>query len=282
MIRIVADSTCDLSKDLLVKYGIEILPLYIVLGDKEYPDGAGLSAEDIYQWSDANNATPKTAACSFDLAKTTFQKCLDDGMEVISFSISHSMSTTGNVMRMAAAETSAPEKIHIIDSANLSTGIGLLVIEAAIMAQAGHSAQEIVAHVEALKTRVHSSFVVDTLTYLHRGGRCSGAAALIGGTLKLHPMIVVKEGKMQPDKKYRGKITSVIRHYMEDLQQDLLSAQPNRVFITHSGCADEDVEMVREYLAGLNYFSEILVTRTGGVISSHCGPGTLGILFIGA
>ena len=280
MVKIIADSTCDLSQALIEKYNIDILPLYIVLGDREYLDGRGISPDEIYKWSDANNTTPKTAACSPDQASGMFKKYVDQGDEVICFSISNEMSTTGNVMRMAAEEIGAEDKITVFNSANLSTGIGLMVIEAASMAQNGCSRAEIVARVEAMRPRVRSSFVVDTLTFLHRGGRCSGAAALVGSTLKLHPRIAVENGKMAPGKKYRGRMSRAIMDYVQDMEADLKAAKPDRVFITHSGCAQADIDAVRVYLESLNYFEEILITRAGSVISSHCGPGTLGVLFI--
>ena len=172
------------------------------------------------------------------------------------------------------------ERAHIIDSANLSTGIGLMVIEAAIMAREGKSAAEIVEHIEAIKPKVRSSFVVDTLTYLHRGGRCSSVAALMGGALKLHPRIGVAEGKMSAGKKYRGRMDRVIRDYVADMTDDLRHARKEHVFITHSGCDEETISAVQRMLEDLHHFDEIHVTRAGGVISSHCGPGTLGVLFI--
>lgn len=280
MVKIISDSTCDLSKELLDKYNVDIIPLHIVLGDKEYDDGLNITPDEIYCWSDENKATPKTSACSPDDVAGIYKQYLDQDMDIVIFSISDEMSTTGNIMRMTAEESGAADRIRVINSANLSTGIGLLVIEAAIMAQEGKSAQEIADYIETLKPKVRSSFVVDTLTFLHRGGRCSGLAAMLGGALKLHPRIALENGKMLPGKKYRGKMGSVILHYASDMEAELLAARKNRVFITHSGCDEKDIEAVREYLTGLNHFDEILVTRAGGVISSHCGPGTLGVLFI--
>ena len=148
------------------------------------------------------------------------------------------------------------------------------------MAKEGKSAKEIVARIEELKPLVSASFVVDTLTYLHRGGRCSSVAALAGGVLKLHPKIVVENGKMDASKKYRGKISSVIMSYVKDLENDLQIAKKDRVFITHSGCDETIIGEVFTYLESLDRFEEILIARAGGVISSHCGPGTLGVLFI--
>lgn len=168
----------------------------------------------------------------------------------------------------------------VIDSANLSTGIGHLVVEAAIMAGQGKDAKTIAKEIEELKPRVRASFVVDTLTYLYRGGRCNAVAALVGGALKLHPKIVVENGAMDATKKYRGRLDHVILSYTKDMEKELKTAKRERVFITHSGCDKETVDKVREYLESLQHFDEVIETRAGGVISSHCGPGTLGVLFI--
>ncbi|MDD6573066.1 MAG: DegV family protein [Thermoflexaceae bacterium] len=281
MVKIIADSTCDLSQELIEKYDISIIPLHIVLGEKEYKDGSEISPDDIYQWSDDNKTTPKTSASSIDDTMDVLKNVLDAGNEAVMFSISEKMSTTGNIFRMAAEELEAEEKVSVIDSANLSTGIGLLVIEAAIMAKEGKTKEEITAAMEQLKPLVRASFVVDTLVYLHRGGRCSSVAAMAGGILKLHPKIVVEDGAMEATKKYRGKMDSVIMNYVKDMEEDLKKARTKRVFITHSGCGQEIVDQVSAYLKSLEHFDEIIVTRAGGVISSHCGPGTLGVLYIG-
>ena len=148
------------------------------------------------------------------------------------------------------------------------------------MAKEGMNAKDIVARIEELKPLVRASFVVDTLTYLHRGGRCGSVAALAGGVLKLHPKIVVEDGKMNATKKYRGKMDSVILSYAKDMEADLKNAKTDRVFITHSGCNEDIIQSVHSYLKDLNVFNEIIITRAGSVISSHCGYGTLGVLFI--
>ncbi len=280
MVKIISDSTCDLSPELIAKYDIDILPLHILLGEDEYEDGKNITPEQIYSWSDENKTTPKTSAPALTDAIELFKPYIDEGREIVCFSISSSMSTSGNVMRIAAEELEAEDCITVIDSANLSTGIGLLVIEAAIMAQNNHTVEEIVSAIEALKPNVRASFVVDTLTYLYRGGRCNAVSAMAGGVLKLHPKIVVENGAMNASKKYRGKINSAIMTYVKDMEDDLKAARPGRVFITHSGCDRTIVEEVHSYLENLGVFSEILETRAGGVISSHCGPGTLGVLFI--
>lgn len=280
MVKIISDSTCDLSKELLEKYNVSILPLHILLGEAEYLDGVNTSPDEIYKWSDANKTTPKTSAPALQDTIDLFKPFIEAGQEIVCFSISEEMSTTANVMRLAADELEASEKIFVVNSANLSTGIGHLVVEAAIMAKEGKTASEIVSRMEELKPKVRASFVVDTMTYLHRGGRCSGVAALAGGALKLHPRIVVENGAMNAGKIYRGKMRNVVLSYVKDMEVDLKSAKKDRVFITHSGIDEEIIESVKEYLKSLNTFEEILVTRAGGVISSHCGPGTLGVLFI--
>ncbi len=280
MVKIISDSTCDLSAELVAQYDIDILPLHILLGDEEFEDGKTITPDEIYSWSDEHKTTPKTSAPSLAETIELFRPYVEEGCEIVCFSISNSMSTSGNVMRLAAGELEAENRITVIDSANLSTGIGLLVIEAAIMAKNGHSASEIASVMETLKPNVRASFVVDTLTYLYRGGRCNAVAAMAGGVLKLHPKIVVENGAMDATKKYRGKINSVIMSYVKDMETDLKAARPDRVFITHSGCDAATVESVRSYLESLGVFHEILEPRAGGVVSSHCGPGTLGVLFI--
>lgn len=278
MVKIFSDSTCDLSKELLDRYEIGIIPLFVRLGDVEFLDGVNITPEALYKWSDEHNDTPKTAAPSIEDVAKIFNP--DSTDEYIVFTISSSMSACFNNVRLAAESLEIEDRVHIIDSANLSTGIGLLVIRAAELAKEGKTASEIADEIESLKDKVRASFVIDTLVYLHRGGRCSGLAALFGTALKLHPRIAVSGGAMHPEKKYRGNSHKYVMDYVKDMESDLKNARKDRVFITHSGCDKEIVEQVREYLLSLNHFDEILETRAGSVVSSHCGPGTLGVLFI--
>ena len=251
MVKIISDSTCDLSQEVLERYDIDIIPLHIVKGDEELEDGPQIDIHALYEWADKNKTTPKTSAPSIETAMNVMQPYIDEGREIICFSISSEMSTSINVIRMAA-----------------------------VMAADGKSREEIKAGIDELIPKVRASFVVDTLVYLYRGGRCNAVSALIGGALAFHPMIVVKDGKMDASRKYRGKIGKVIKNYAKDLEEDLKNAIPDRVFITHSECDAKTVEEVRDYIASLGIFKEIIETRAGGVISSHCGPGTLGVLFI--
>ena len=280
MVRIIADSTCDLPDTLLAQYNITLLPLHIVLGAASYKDRLEITPVEIYAWSNRTKASPKTSAPNVAQITDLIRPYYDQGDEILLMSISENMSSAASNMHLAAQSFDMPERIRIIESSNLSTGFGLLAIEAAYLAKAGKSADEIAAHIETLKPLIRASFVVDTLTFLERGGRCSGAAALAGSILKLHPKIVVQDGKMHVSHKYRGSIQKAIFAYVDDLIPSLMNAQPRRVFITHSGCDAATVDTVFKRLSALNHFDEILVTQAGGVISSHCGPGTLGVLFI--
>lgn len=277
-VRIFADSTCDLTEDLIQKYGITILPLCIVLDDKSYYDRTQITPDEIFAWAEANKRTPKTAAITFEYAEKMLRPCMEADEDVIFFGISEEMSTTCNVMRLAAKEYDKG-RVFVIDSQSLSTGIGLQVLRAAEMARQGKRAEDIVTEIETARSKVKASFVVDTLTYLARGGRCSGATALVANTLKLHPCINVIDGRMEVGKKYRGSMNKALLHYVREKEEELKKADDTQVFITHSGVASEIVEQIRDYLASLGHFHEILETTAGGVISSHCGPGTLGVLY---
>ena len=249
-----------------------------VLDMKSDSDGEEISPDEIYAWSEKMHKTPKTAAVAYDRAlemASAFQK---NGDEMIFFGISESMSTTCNVMRMVKEELNYTG-MYIIDSQNLSTGIGLQVLRAAELAGQGLAAQEIVTQIEQERSRVRASCVVERLDYLAMGGRCSSVAALFGGKLKLKPRIEGTDGKMEAGKKYRGNQDKGILKYVQDMEMHLRQADPHRIFITHSGCEEAVIRSVEEYLKGLHHFEEILITRAGGVISSHCGPGTLGVLF---
>ncbi|MBO4458540.1 MAG: DegV family protein [Butyrivibrio sp.] len=278
MIRIVSDSTSDLSKEIIDKYSIVIVPMYVRLGEKEKKDGVDITPEEIYKWSDCVGETPKTAAPSVQDYINVFSANKDD--EYIVFTISSSMSASNNNCRLAVSELEMEDKIKVIDSENLSTGIGLQVMEAVDLVAQGKSLAEIEEYINEIKKRVRASFVVDTLKFLYRGGRCSGIAALVGETLKLHPKITVVDGAMKPANKYRGSAKKYISDYVKDMKEELLKAKKDRLFITHSGCEKEIVDTVRAFLEDLGYFDEIIETRAGSVISSHCGPGTLGVLFI--
>ena len=275
---VMTDSTADLTQELLDKYEIEVIPLCIVMDDKSYFDGKDITPEQIIEWSDANKTTPKTAAAGIEETIEYLKPHKEAGDEVLYIGISEDMSTTCNVIRLAASELEY-ERVFVINSMNLSTGIGLQVIRAAEMIKAGKSIEETYEAINDARDKVRASFVVDTLTFLARGGRCNAVTALLANTLKLKPRIEVNMGKMGVGTKYRGKTAKVLDMYVKDMEQDLLKADKTRVFVTYSVMDHQYVEPVVEYLKSLNHFDEILETQAGGVITSHCGPATLGVLF---
>lgn len=277
-VRIVSDSTCDLSPELKEKYDIKVIPLCIVMDDKSYFDMVDVTPLEIFDWADANKTTPKTAAAGIEDAINFLKPFQEAGEDVIYIGISEDMSTTCNVLRLAASELEY-DRVFIINSMNLSTGIGLQVLRAADMAAEGKSAEDIVEAISAARTLVRASFVVDNLTYLARGGRCTAVTALLANTLQLKPRIDVKMGKMGVGQKYRGKYNKVILKYVKEMEEKLLRADKTRVFVTHTDMDQAIVEEVKDYLKSLNYFDEVIETVAGGVISSHCGRGTLGVLF---
>ena len=278
-IKIITDSSSDLSREQLERYDIDVDPLCIIMDDKSYLDGIDTSPTEIFAWADAKKTTPKTAAITYDKTKELIEKYKNEDCDIMFFCISEDMSTCCNVARMAAEDLNYAEHVYVINSMNLSTGIGLQILYAARLREEGKSASEIAELVNARRDKVRASFVVDTLTYLGRGGRCSTATALLGNTLKLKPEIVVENGKMHVAKKYRGKQDKVTLQYVTDLKPQLEKADKSQVFITHSQAQPEVIEKVRQYLEGLNIFENIIETHASGVISSHCGPGTLGVLF---
>lgn len=277
-IRIVADSTCDLSDELLAKYDIPVIPLSIIMDDKSYYDGKEVTPDEIFAWANANKTTPKTSAVNIAYSKEVLKPFMENGDDIIFFGISSKMSGTCSAINMIGMQEDY-DRLFVIDSANLSTGIGLQVIRAAELAAKGCTAEEIVADIESQKANVRASFVIDTLTFLARGGRCTALTALMANTLRLHPMIVVRDGAMGVTKKFTGKMDVALNKYVESLKPELANADPARVFITHSGCSEKTIQAVYDKVSALGYFDEILITRAGGVISSHCGPNTLGVLY---
>lgn len=277
---IIADSTCDLPKELRERYNIHILPLRVHLGEQEYLDGTDISPAEIYTWAQANNTVPKTSAITIYDATKEIYKALQSADEVICFTIAQGMSSCYSVMNMAAEELDVTDRVFVIDSKSLSTGIAIQIIEAAVMAEKGFEAKEIVKRIKELQPHIYTGFVVDTLKYLHMGGRCSSIEALAGSTLRLHPHIYLSEGKMKVGKKYHGKMDKVIGNYVRDIMPVLCVAVPDRVFITHSGCRQEILQSVQQQITDMNYFREIYVCQAGSVISSHCGPGALGVMFV--
>lgn len=276
-IAITSDSTTDLSPELRERYNIGIIPLGITLGDKTYTDGVDIDADFIYDYHKKTGLLPKTSAINIPQTSEFFKQYTDQGYAVIHFTISSEMSTTFNNSRLAAEGL---DDVYIIDSRNLSTGGGLLVLAAADMANSGIEPQEIVEKINEMALCVDASFVIDNLDYLYKGGRCSALAALGANLLKLKPCIEVKDGKMGVAKKYRGKFADVLKTYANDRLENPDDIVPDRVFITHAGCDKEIVDAVVNEVKSHFDFKEVFVTRAGCTISSHCGQNTLGVLFV--
>ena len=276
-ILIASDSTTDLGEALISQYGVKILPLGVTLGEKQYEDGVDVDPDAIYAHYENTRELPKTCAINMAQAQTFFQKYTDEGYAVVFFTISSEMSSTYQNVRLAATEF---EDVYVVDTKNLSTGGGLLVLRACEMARDGYSAEEIVAVCESLRDRVDASFVIDSLEFLHKGGRCSALAAFGANLLALKPCIVVRDSKMSVAKKYRGRFADVLKKYVADQLGDASDIELDHVFVTHAGCDAEIVASCVAQVKALAPFRAVHITRAGCTVSSHCGRNTLGVLFI--
>ncbi len=274
---IASDSTTDLGPELIKRYGIRILPLSVSLGDKLYHDGVDIDPDTIYAHYEKTGELPKTAAINAMEYSEFFKNLTADGSSVVFFTISSDMSSTFNNARIAANEFPG---VYAVDTRNLSTGGGLMVVAAAEMAAQGKSAEEIANSCAEMADRISASFVIDNLEFLYKGGRCSALAAFGANLLNLKPCIYVEGGKMAVGKKYRGKYHISLKKYIEDQLSELDAIEPDHVFVTHAGCDAEICESCVEQVKALGYFKEVHLTRAGCTVSSHCGRNTLGVLFV--
>ena len=274
-----ADSTCDLGDALRERFHVHYYPFHVILADKIYSDGVDLVPDQIYEVYREQHVLPKTAAINTAEYIDFFRPCVEQGYEVIHVTLGSGLSATYNNCRMAAEELPG---VYAIDSRNLSTGSGLIVLAAADRIAAGMPAAQIAEEVQALTARCEASFVIDTLEFLYKGGRCSALAMLGANVLQLKPCIEVDNasGAMSVGKKYRGSLDKALAQYVKDRLEGRTDIDYSRIFITHSGISDERVELVRNEIQKYGKFEDIFVTRAGCTISSHCGPNTLGILFM--
>ena len=274
---ITADSTCDLPRELVERHGIRIIPLTVLLGDVSYFDDADFSAEKIYDYYKQSGMLPKTSAPSVQQFIDFFSPLVAEGYEVVHIDISSELSATFSSGRIAASEL---EGVYTVDSRSLCTGLSILIMEAVRCRDEGMSASEIAAYLESIVPKVETSFVIDTLEFLWKGGRCSGVAALGANMLKLRPAIAMKDGKLDVYKKYRGNMNNVYKQYAREILSDKEIYGEN-IFIVDSGeVSAEAVESVKEIVNELAPGHQIYCCRAGSTISSHCGPGTMGVLFI--
>lgn len=277
-IKISSDSTCDLSQELVDKYDINIVPLYIVKDGKDLVDGVDIVPQDIYDHVANGGTIVSTSAVSVADYLTVFGKLREEYDAVVHFCISSEMSCCYQNACVAAAEIGG---VYPVDSRNLSTGIGLLILEAAEMAAKGEmTGEEIRSAIDERREKLDVSFILDTLSYLAKGGRCSTVAALGANLLSLKPCIEVKNGAMGVGKKYRGNLVKCLLQYVKDRLDGRDDIDTRRIFITESGgYTDEEVEQVRQTVLACQPFAEVLHTNAGCTVSSHCGPKTLGILY---
>ena len=275
-IKFSVDSTCDLGSELMSRYDITPLALTVTMGGKEYKDMESIVPDDIYSFVDAGGELPKTSAVNADEYRKVFEGFLKDYDAVIHICLSSEMSSCYTSACAAAEGLSA----FVIDSRNLSTGSGHLALRGCELAQKGMSAEEIARDLNETAKKVDASFIPSRLDYLYKGGRCSAVAMLGANLLKLKPCIEVVDGAMGVGKKYRGTFERCLSLYVKDRLTSGPAINTHRIFITHSGVDKSVVEHVRGEIAKYIDFDEVLETRAGCTISSHCGNGTLGILFI--
>ena len=275
-IKITCDSICDLTQELYDKYNVEVAPLCVSLDDKLFRDGADITAEDVFAYVSKTGSLPKTSAISVGEYEQIFRKYVDDGYQVIHINLSSSLSSCYQNACIAAKELG---NVYPVDSMSLSSGSGHLVIEAAKMAQEGKTAQEIVEKLCVLREKLDVSFVLQTLDYLKKGGRCSALTALGANLLQLRPEIEVKDGKMGVGNKYRGKMDKSIADYVRGRLEGRKDLNLERIFVTHSYVPSEIVAEVIALVKELQPFAEVIETVAGCSISSHCGPNCLGVLF---
>ncbi|MBQ8309256.1 MAG: DegV family protein [Clostridia bacterium] len=276
-IRITSDSTCDLNH-LIEERDIGILPLQVNLDANSYYDGVDITPQDIFDFVAKTGVLPKTSAPSIGDYEEFFEKQLTLGDEVVHFNISAKSSGSHNMAKQAAEKFGG--KVRVIDSKALSSGQGLLVLKAADMRDEGRSAAEIEETVLQLRTHVNTSFVPDSLDYLHKGGRVSGMIKVVAGMFKIHPLILMDDGQLVPGKKYKGRMDILIKQYIQDLKEMYPAYDKSRCFVTHSSADRSLVDVAKAKVKELFEFDEIIETVAGSIITSHCGKGTLGVLFI--
>ena len=272
------DSTCDLTPRLLERFHIRTVPLTIQSGERVFPDDGRYTSSDLYADYRRNGTLP--TAVSPEAFKAFFAPILAEGFDIVHIDISSELSCTCQNAVLAAQELAEQGQIHVVDSRQLSTGGGLLALQGARLRDSGMAASDIAAELRHLAPHSDTSFVLDTLEYMWKGGRCSGVAALGANVLKLKPCLEMREGRLVVCKKYRGTMEKVYRQYIAERLADKAVVE-DWAFITHSGEVPEDtLRQLTELVRELAPFKEVFVTQAGCTVSSHCGPGTLGVLFL--
>lgn len=279
-VKVIVDSTCDLSPELYHDFDMEVIPLAVRFGEETYEDKVTIDTEKLYSKVKEYKSLPQTSSVSPDVIEATFKKWIDQGYDIVFTGIGSTLSST--MQNAFIAKGSFPEdRVYLIDSKNLSSASGLLALKAARMAKEGVSAKEIAEKVQPLAEKLSCQFVVETLDYLHKGGRCSGTAKIIGTLFHVHPMIKVMDGKLNVFAKPRGTHKMCCGELLKIFKADLAKGiDMENVMITSSGCCPDIAEYLKEELSKLIDPKVIRVTEAGCAISSHCGPATIGILYI--
>lgn len=276
-VYITADSTCDLPRELLERFNIKVAPLHVLLGEESYLDGVDFTPDMIFERYKADKVLPRTAAVSPQEFEDFFGPLVEAGYEVVHLDISSELSATYQNAVIASQEIPG---VYPIDTRHLSGSISLLLVEACRLRDEGKSAAEIAQAVMDLIPKVQTSFVIDTLEYLWKGGRCTGVAAFGANLLNLKPCIEMRDGKLEVGKKYRGNIFKVYEKYIAERLADR-AVRSDCVFIVSSNELPQDVaEKLEKLIRSMIEVKEVFFVRAGSTISAHCGPGTLGILFM--
>lgn len=276
-VKIISDSTCDLSPELLERYDIAITPLCVIKDGKEFHDGVDITPADIFAHVDGGRDLCSTAAVSQFEYTEMFTRYAKDCDAVVQINIGSNFSCCYQNACLAAQDF---DNVYVVDSGNLSSGQGLLVVAAAKLAEQGLSGAEIAERMRALVPKVEASFLIERLDYMRKGGRCSAVAALGANLLHLKPCIEVREGKMCVCKKYRGSFEKCIRQYVKERLDGRTDIDEGLAFITHPACQENVVNAAMEEARAFGSFDEIVETHAGCTVSCHCGPNTLGILFV--
>lgn len=281
-IIITSDSTCDLSEELIKKYDIHIIPLYVNFGSTSFKDREEMNVDKMYEKVKAEGVYPKTSAATPDDFYEFFRNLLTNDVEIIYTGIGSTLSSTLQSANIARSEFSEEEqkRIHLVDSKNLSTGIGLLLLKAATFREEGYSALEIAEKLEEIVPKVRSQFIVETLEYLHKGGRCSGMTRFIGTALRMKLLIKVNDGKLGVAKKAIGPSKKIINLMLDDFYASLPDIDKEFLFVTHSNAYKNRDYTYSKIDAIKDSFDNINETKAGCVISSHCGEGCIGVLYI--
>ena len=276
MIKVSADSTCDLSPELIKEFDIAITPLSIVVEDQVFKDGVDIHPVDVFRFVDDEGKSCQTGAVNVFEYQQHFQELSKQHSAIIQICLGSGFSSCYSNALLAARDF---PNVHVVDSKNLSSGMGHLVYDAALLAQAGIEPVEIKKRLDALVPKVEASFIIDRLDYLAKGGRCSAITAQSAKLLRLKPCIEVRDGAMIVGRKYRGSFEKALRTYVQERLEGRDDLDYSGVFITPPACKSEVVAMVRASIEEYGHFEEIIETRAGCTISNHCGPNTLGILF---